>query len=125
MTSEQIEGPSTPTRATVMEALKSVIDPELCLNVVELGMIGEINIDGGKTSVTMRLTSMSCPFWALFVDQVENAVRTVDGVEEVSVSFDRSQAWAPDLMSDAARTELETIGLMPRRARKLGADPRA
>jgi metal-sulfur cluster biosynthetic enzyme len=125
MTSEPTIQPSTPTEAQVMEALKGVIDPELCLNVVELGMIGEINLDGRRASVTMRLTSMSCPFWVLFVDQVESAVRAVDGVEEVTVSFDRRQAWAPDLMSDAARTELEIVGLMPRRARKQGVDPGA
>jgi metal-sulfur cluster biosynthetic enzyme len=99
--------------AQVMERLRDVIDPELAINVVELGMVGDIEVEDSAVLVNMRLTSMSCPFWDLFVDQVKAAVGALDGVHDVTVRFDRRQPWSPDLMSAAARTQLEAIGLMP------------
>jgi metal-sulfur cluster biosynthetic enzyme len=101
-----------------VDALRDVIDPELAINVVELGMVGEIEEDEGRVLVHMRLTSMSCPFWNLFVDQVEAAVGAVDGVREVTVRFDRRHPWTPDLMSAAARAHLEAVGLMPPSVRR-------
>jgi metal-sulfur cluster biosynthetic enzyme len=100
-------------QARVLDAMRDVIDPELAINVVELGMVGEIEVDEGRVLVPMRLTSMSCPFWDLFVDQVQAAVGNVDGVREVAVRFDRHHPWTPDLMSAAARAHLEAVGLMP------------
>lgn len=102
-----------PTEASVRDALTEVLDPELGLNVVDLGMVGPIAVDDNDVVVSMRLTSMSCPFWELFVEQVEAAVGAVAGVEEVRVIFDRSEPWSPDLMTDDARRELEQVGLMP------------
>jgi metal-sulfur cluster biosynthetic enzyme len=99
----------------ILDVMREVIDPELNINVVDLGMVGDIEIDGSSVLVNMRLTSMSCPFWGLFVEQVNAAVATVDGVEEVNVQFDRRQPWSPELMTDGARAELEAFGLMPPR----------
>lgn len=103
----------TVSESQVMEALRQVIDPELAIDVVELGMVGDIEIDSGAVLVNMRLTSMSCPFWDLFVEQVKGAVADVDGVQDVAVRFDRRVPWSPELMTDAARAELEAVGLMP------------
>lgn len=97
----------------VRDVLREVIDPELGINVVELGMVGPIEVTGGDVVVNMRLTSMSCPFWELFVMQVKSAVGSVEGVEEVRVQFDRTEPWTPDLMSEPARVQLEAVGLMP------------
>jgi metal-sulfur cluster biosynthetic enzyme len=99
--------------ATVHSKLKEVIDPELGLNVVELGMAGPIEVRGGDVLVSMRLTSMSCPFWELFVEQVKSAVGELDGVEHVRVQFDRTEPWTPGLMTPSARRQLEAVGLMP------------
>jgi metal-sulfur cluster biosynthetic enzyme len=107
-----------PDESQVMQALTDVIDPELGINVVELGMVGDIEIDGDGVLVNMRLTSMSCPFWDLFVDQVRIAVGAVAGIGEVTVRFDRRQPWTPDLMSAGAREELESVGLMPASLRR-------
>jgi metal-sulfur cluster biosynthetic enzyme len=98
-------------QATVMEAMSHVIDPELGIDVVELGMVGAIEIDGDDVLVHMRLTSMSCPFTELFVEQVRGAVGDIAGAQSVQVRFD--EPWSPDLMSDAARKELERTGLFP------------
>ena len=113
----------TDMQPQVMEVLRDVIDPELAINVVELGMVGEIEIDDGAVLVNMRLTSMSCPFWDLFVEQVKGAVGSVEGVDDVTVRFDRRQPWSPDLMSAAARAELEAIGLMPPSFHQRGGAP--
>lgn len=99
----------------VERALEQVIDPELAINVVELGMVQDVRVVGDRVGVSLSLTSMSCPFWDLFVEQVRDAVGDVEGVAEVDVHFDRGRPWSPDLMSDAARKELEAVGLMPPR----------
>lgn len=106
--------------ATVRKALTEVIDPELGINVVELGMVGPIETSGGDVLVNMRLTSMSCPFWELFVEQVNSAVGAVDGVERVRVQFDRTEPWTPELMTEPARRQLEAVGMMPPSIRRRG-----
>lgn len=104
--------PPAPTEANVRDALREVLDPELAINVVELGMVGPIAVHDESVVVHMRLTSMSCPFWELFVEQVKAAVGSL-GVGDVRVMFDRSEPWSPELMTDDARRELERVGLMP------------
>jgi metal-sulfur cluster biosynthetic enzyme len=101
-------------QADIRNALRGVIDPELGIDVIELGMVGAVEIlDGAEVLVNMRLTSMSCPFWELFTDQVRSAVGELEGVGRVVVQFDRTQAWSPDRMTPGARNQLEAIGLMP------------
>jgi metal-sulfur cluster biosynthetic enzyme len=102
----------------VEEALGKVIDPELAINVVDLGMVQDVQVEGERVVVSLSLTSMSCPFWELFVEQVKAAVLDVEGVAEVDVRFDRGRAWSPELMSESARAELEAVGLMPPRFRQ-------
>lgn len=99
--------------AAVHNKLREVIDPELGLDVVELGMVGPIEACDGDVLINMRLTSMSCPFWELFVEQVRSAVGELDGVGQVVVQFDRTEPWRPELMTDSARRQLEAVGLMP------------
>ena len=102
-----------PSEAHIRAALREVIDPELGLDVVSLGMVGNVEIDHGAVFVDLRLTTMSCPFWSLFVDQVEAALHEVEGVERVEVRFDRSRPWSPERMTPEARRELEAFGLLP------------
>jgi ring-1,2-phenylacetyl-CoA epoxidase subunit PaaD len=102
-----------PSDTDIRAALHQVIDPELGLDVVSLGMVGEVAVDGGTVAVDLRLTTMSCPFWNLFVDQVEGALLEVEGVERVDVRFDRSRPWSPERMTPEARRELESVGLLP------------
>ena len=94
-------------------ALRNVLDPELALNVIDLGMITDITIDGDTTTVSMILTTVSCPFWELFTGQVQDALREVPGVDQVQVRCDTSQRWTPDRMAEEARWELEVVGLLP------------
>lgn len=98
---------------TIRAALREVIDPELGLNVVDLGMIRGIEHDGQSTTVWMILTTMSCPFWDLFVDQVRTALEEVPELGELRVRYDPRGRWTPELMTDEARWELEIAGLLP------------
>lgn len=102
-----------PRIEAVREALRNVLDPELALNVVDLGMITDIAIDDDTTTVSMVLTTVSCPFWELFTGQVQDALREVPGIGQVRVLCDTSQQWTPDRMADEARWELEIAGLLP------------
>jgi metal-sulfur cluster biosynthetic enzyme len=98
---------------TIRTALRDVIDPELGINVVDLGMIRKIEHDGASTTVYMVLTTMTCPFWELFVDQVGTALEGVRGVGELQVKYDPRHRWTPDMLSNEARWELEIAGLLP------------
>ena len=98
----------------IRTALKQVIDPELGIDIVALGMVRGIERKGDKATIAIVLTTMSCPFWDLFVDQIRTAViGVVGGVEEVAVTYDGRVPWSPDLLADEARWELEIQGMLP------------
>jgi FeS assembly SUF system protein len=91
----------------VLEALKTVRDPEIPVNLVELGLIYELIVKkGGIVFVEMTLTTPSCPVAASMPGEVETAIRTVPGVTEVRVKLVWTPPWTQDLMSDEARLEL-------------------
>lgn len=94
----------------VLEALKTVRDPEIPLDLVELGLIYELLVKkGGLVYVEMTLTTPACPVAANMPGEVETAIRTVPGVSEVRVKLVWSPPWSPERMSEEARLEL---GLM-------------
>ncbi len=105
--------PPTDTVETIRSALREVIDPELGINVVDLGMIREIEHDRDSTTVWMILTTVSCPFWDLFIDQVRTALEDVPDLGQLNVRYDPRGRWTSEMMSDEARWELEIAGLLP------------
>jgi FeS assembly SUF system protein len=93
--------------APVLEALKTVRDPEIPVNLVELGLIYELIVKkGGIVYVEMTLTTPACPVAASMPDEVEAAIRTVPSVTDVRVKLVWTPSWTQDLMSDEARLEL-------------------
>jgi len=93
--------------APVLEALKTVQDPEIPVNLVELGLIYELIVKkGGTVYVEMTLTTPSCPVAAAMPGEVETAIRGVPGVSDVRVKLVWTPPWTQDLMSDEARLEL-------------------
>jgi ATP-binding protein involved in chromosome partitioning len=78
----------TPGRDAILQALEQVIDPELRKPVTELDMVRDVTIDGGRVAVTIALTVAGCPLRSSFEEQVGRALGGVDGVEEVTLSFD-------------------------------------
>jgi FeS assembly SUF system protein len=97
---------ATPTEDQVMEALREVNDPELYINVVDLGLIYDVQIDGGNVNITMTLTTPACPMNQYIGGQVETALKEVEGVEKVGVNIVWSPPWNPELMSEDAKLEL-------------------
>ncbi len=93
--------------APVLDALKTVRDPEIPMDLVELGLIYELIVKkGGIVYVEMTLTTPACPVAASMPGEVESAIRTVPGVSEVRVNLVWTPPWGPELMSEAARLEL-------------------
>jgi metal-sulfur cluster biosynthetic enzyme len=95
-----------PSVDDVNDALANVIDPELGLDFVELGLIYEVEIDGGEVNVTFTLTSPGCPIGPQVTDQIREYVGELDGVEEVNASMTFSPPWTPDMMSEDAKFAL-------------------
>lgn len=90
----------------IMTALTQVIDPELQVDVVNLGLIYGIDIDQGKATVKMTLTIMGCPLSAYLQNAIEKAVLSVDGIEECEVKLVWYPVWSPERMSQAAKKQL-------------------
>ena len=91
----------------VLEALKTVRDPEIPMDLVELGLIYELIVKkGGTVYVEMTLTTPHCPVAASMPGEVENAIRAVPGVEDVRVKLVWTPPWGPERMSEEARLEL-------------------
>jgi metal-sulfur cluster biosynthetic enzyme len=95
-----------PTVEDVEAALTNVIDPELGLDFMELGLIYEIDIDGPRVHVTFTLTAPGCPIGPQVSEQIDEFVSELDGVESVESSMVFTPAWSPDLMSDDAKFAL-------------------
>jgi metal-sulfur cluster biosynthetic enzyme len=91
---------------TVQEALSNVIDPELGLDFVELGLIYGVEIDGGRVSITFTLTTPACPIGPQVSEQMEEFVGEIEGVEEVVPNMVFSPPWTPDKMSEDAKFAL-------------------
>jgi metal-sulfur cluster biosynthetic enzyme len=96
---------------TVREALKNVIDPELFVNIVDLGLIYEIKVDetdDGKSNVAvnMTMTSPACPAGPQLLGQSKDFVGRLEGVGEVDVRLVMDPPWTPDRMTDDARDQL-------------------
>jgi metal-sulfur cluster biosynthetic enzyme len=84
------------TAGQVGEGLRSVLDPELGLSVVELGLIYEVTVDDGRVCIRMTLTAPGCPLHAVMPDWVREAARGVPGVREVEVELTFDPPWTPD-----------------------------
>ena len=90
----------------VTEALRDVIDPELGLDFVELGLIYGIEVDGGSVHVTFTLTSPGCPIGPQVSEQIDEFVSELDGVEQVESTMTFSPPWTPERMSEDAKFAL-------------------
>lgn len=94
-------------RAEVVEAVSSVYDPEIPVNIYELGLIYDIEIlPGPHVEVVMTLTSPMCPVAESLPGEVETRVRGVESVKDVHVELTWEPPWTPEMMSEAAKLEL-------------------
>jgi metal-sulfur cluster biosynthetic enzyme len=100
------EPTAMPTEDDVMDALSNVIDPELGLDFVELGLIYGVEIDGGNVHVTFTLTTPACPIGPHVSEQIEEFVGEVEGVSSVEPEMVFTPPWSPERMSEDAKFAL-------------------
>jgi len=92
-----------PSKEDVVEVLRQVEDPELGMDIVDLGLLYEVEVEGPKVKVIYSLTSMGCPAGPLIAGDIDRAAREVPGVEEVDLELTFDPPWTPDRMSDDAK----------------------
>ncbi len=91
----------------IIDALHTVYDPEIPVDIYELGLIYSIEISPeGKVAITMTLTTPACPVAGSMPGQVEKVVRMIDGVTEVVVDLVWEPTWGPAMMTESARLQL-------------------
>ena len=91
------------TREEVLEALHQVEDPELGMDIVDLGLLYDVDVEGPKVKVTYSLTSMGCPAGEMIQEDIDRVVRELPGVEEVESELTFEPPWTPDRMSEDAK----------------------
>lgn len=93
--------------AQVIEALRTVFDPEIPVNIYEMGLIYEVTVDAASAvAIQMTLTSPSCPAAQSLPAEVEQKVRAIDGVTDVQIDLVWEPPWDQNKMSEAARLQL-------------------
>ena len=90
-------------REEIVNALHTVEDPELGMDIVELGLFYDVEIDGPKVKVIHTLTSMGCPAGPMIQEGIHEAASRVPGVEHVDVELTWEPPWTPELMSEDAK----------------------
>jgi FeS assembly SUF system protein len=98
----------------IIAALKRVYDPEIPVNIYDLGLIYEVEVSGtGRAHVVMTLTAPNCPVAGSLPMHVESAVRSVPGVTDAKVELTFDPPWSKDKMSDAAKLALGFDDVVP------------
>jgi metal-sulfur cluster biosynthetic enzyme len=91
----------------MIEALKQVVDPELMINIVDLGLVYDVaREEEGKVNVQMTLTSPACPAGPQIIQQAKRALEQLEGVSEANIKLVMSPPWTPERMTDEARDQL-------------------
>ena len=92
-----------PTRDEVVEALRHVEDPELGMDIVDLGLLYDVEVEGSAVKVSYTLTSMGCPAGAMIQEDIDRVVSELPGVDQVQSELTFEPPWTPDRMSDDAK----------------------
>jgi len=97
---------STLTKENVLEALKDVFDPEIPVNVVDLGLVYDLKVDEGDVDVKMTLTFAGCGMGPYISQQAEWRIAEMDDVEDVNVEMVYDPPWTPDMISEEGKAQL-------------------
>jgi metal-sulfur cluster biosynthetic enzyme len=92
-----------PTKDQVIDALRQVEDPELGMDIVDLGLLYDVEVEGPHVKVTHSLTSMGCPVGPMIQEDIHRVTSEIDGVEAVDVELTWDPPWSPERMSDDAK----------------------
>jgi metal-sulfur cluster biosynthetic enzyme len=91
------------TKEDVVEAMRQVEDPELGMDIVDLGLLYDVDVEGSKVKVTHSLTSMGCPAGPMIQEDIYRVASELPGVENVEVELTWDPPWTPEKMSDDAK----------------------
>ena len=94
------------TTDVIYESLKTVFDPEIPINVVDLGLIYDVQVNDSNIYVQMTLTAPGCGMGPYIAQQAEWAIQDIEGVDEVEIEMVFDPPWSPDLISEEARSQL-------------------
>jgi metal-sulfur cluster biosynthetic enzyme len=94
----------------VREALFDVIDPDLGVNIVDLGFVRAVTVERRTAVITMTLTSAACPVTGVLEDQIRAGLAPLSGIEEVRIDWRWIPAWRPADITDSGREQLRAIG---------------
>lgn len=107
------EGRSTPSAGgdgdlteRIVESLKNVIDPELGINIVDLGLVYDVRIEDGTVHIDYTLTTMGCPIGPMIEAQIQQLLKDIEGVDGLQAELVFSPPWTPDKMSEEAKAAL-------------------
>ncbi len=102
---ESVDGDGV-LKAQVLEALKNVHDPELGINIVDLGLVYGVDLEGDTVHITYTLTTMGCPIGPMIEAEMKQFLAEVDGIENVDAEMVLRPPWTPDKMSEEAKAAL-------------------
>lgn len=91
---------------SLREALRYVVDPELHMNIVDLGLIYEVSLENGFVTVRMTLTTPGCPYGPYILHEVDSAVKSQPGIKDCNIEVVWDPPWSPEKMTEEARLEL-------------------
>ena len=109
MSEQQAETPLRAREEDVIEVLREVYDPEIPVNIVDLGLVYEIDIRPARVDVKMTLTALGCPMAGEVMSDVRDHLLELPGVEEAGVELVYEPPWTPDRMTEDARWELGMV----------------
>src|SRR6266571_2000232 len=94
------------SKEQVLEALRNVYDPELGINIVDLGLVYVVEVSDGTVHIEYTLTTMGCPIGPLIEQQMQQLLATVEGVDAVDAEMVLRPPWSPEMMSEEAKAAL-------------------
>jgi metal-sulfur cluster biosynthetic enzyme len=96
----------TTVKEQVLEVLKNVEDPELGINIVDLGLVYEVNIEGESVHIVYTLTTMGCPIGPMIEAEMKRFLSGVEGISTVNAEMVLRPPWSPEMMSEEAKAAL-------------------
>ncbi len=99
-----------PTREEIIEVLKTCYDPEIPVNIWDLGLIYDIHQQDGRVYIRMTLTALGCPVGPLLAEEIREKLLQLEGVEDVAVEIVFDPPWTPDRLTEEGRLVLQSMG---------------
>lgn len=103
---EGVSGDGDGLEERVREALKDVHDPELGINIVDLGLVYDVSVEGDTVHISYTLTTMGCPIGPLIEEQIKQMIEPIEGIDVVDAEMVLSPPWTPEKMSEEAKAAL-------------------